>query len=379
MPDARRIDAARAAADALSSRTPERRLLAGFDGFIDRLIDVVDERRSPSDYTRIATIDAFAQRAAAAAGRSANLELVIKEERLGGNGAILAMAAASLGAQTRFVGAVGEPPNVEPVFEPLARIARVATLGPPGRTDALEFDDGKLMLGQPQALGAITFDRVAGALGGEAEFARELDGAICAMGNWTMTPAMTDIWRRLAERVLPAVDCAGVFIDLADPAKRSDGDLREAVDAMRAMNERAPVTLGLNLAESARLARLLGGSRAARDESAGDLGALEETASSLQRETGLSAVAAHTRRGAAIADSAGVSSMAGPFVRRPRVSTGAGDHFNAGVCVARALDLERDAQLALGLGASGLFVRAGASPRPAELAEFLRDLPEPEA
>jgi len=71
--------------------------------------------------------------------------------------------------------------------------------------------------------------------------------------------------------------------------------------------------------------------------------------------------------------------MAGPFVRRPAASTGAGDHFNAGVCAGRAFGASRGAALAMGVGASGLFVRTGQSPGRAELAAFLRELPEAES
>lgn len=352
-------------------------LVAGFDGFIDRLIEVVDERRSPTSHTRVRTITAFADRVRAAAGRSANVELVTTEVRPGGNGAILALAAGTLGARCVFIGAVGDG-QVDPVFEPLARACeRVEAIGEPGRTDALEFEDGKLLLGHPSALDAVTWERAVRAAGGVEELRDLLEHRLLAMGNWTMTAAMTAIWERLAEDVLPGSRCAGVFIDLADPAKRSDGDLGEALEALRAMNASCPVTLGLNLAESERLGRLVGGPDAGRvaEESPE---AMASAASGLREATGLAEIALHTRRVAALADAEGGEGLAGPFVREPRVSTGAGDHFNAGVCVGRAYGLSRAGRLAMGVGCSGLFVRTGRSPRAEELARFLGELPAPE-
>ena len=58
-----------------AKRTP--RAVVGFDGYIDTMVDVVDQRDSaqPKDYRRILTIEALAKRIAAAAGLSTNLEI----------------------------------------------------------------------------------------------------------------------------------------------------------------------------------------------------------------------------------------------------------------------------------------------------------------
>ncbi len=361
-----RDDACAAAAAALrrppSPDTPT--LVAGFDGFIDRVIDVVSDRRSPDAYTRVPTLAALGARISAAAGRSANLELVVKDTKPGGNGAILAAAAGALGVRTVFVGTIGTGAP-DPPFAPLSAGAnRAVAIGPPGKTEALEFDDGKLLLGEPATLRAVTWEAVAPTLGAE------VPGAMLAMGNWTMTPAMTDIWRRLACDVLPNSACAGVFVDLADPAKRSDDDLRDALDAMRAMNAHAPVTLGLNVAEGERLASLFTVRSDATD--------LAAAAAALRERTGLAGLALHTRPRAALATAEGAWAIDGPFLKHPVATTGAGDHFNAGVCAGAALGLAPPARLALGVGCSGLFVRTGRSPEREALAAFLDDLPAPE-
>jgi len=361
-----RADAcARAAAALRRPASPETpALIAGFDGFIDRIVDVVSARESPERYSRVPTLPALGARIENAAGRSANLELVVKQTKLGGNGAILAAAAGALGARTLFVGTVGAQ-RVDPLFAPLVENGnRAIAIGAPGKTDALEFDDGKLMLGEPGALDAVTWDAVRETL------TAELPGAQLAMGNWTMTLAMTDIWRALAREVLPSAACAGVYIDLADPAKRGDDDLSSAIGAMRAMNEHAPVTLGLNCAEGDRVARLVG---APFDED--DMVA---SAQGLREQCGLAGIALHTRRRAALASPDGACAIEGPFVRRPVATTGAGDHFNAGVCVGGGLGLAPDARLALGVACSGLFVRTGRSPDREALASFLDRMPAPE-
>lgn len=339
-------------------------LVAGFDGFVDRIIDVVGARSSPDAYERLPTIAALAKRIGAAAGRSANLELVIKRTSLGGNGAILGAAAGALGARVTFIGTVGDG-ELDPLFAPLATHANTAVpIGAPGCTDALEFSDGKLMLGQPGSLAAITWDAVAEPL------TAHIHGALLAMGNWTMTHAMTDIWRRLASDVLPNASCAGVFIDLADPAKRSDSDLLHALDAMRAMDAHAPVTLGLNEAESERVAQLAGAQPTGAS--------LAERAQAIRQAAALSEIALHTRRAAVLATENETVEIDAPFVKEPLATTGAGDHFNAGLCAGRLLALDAPARVAMGVSCSGAFVRTGTSPAREELSAFLDAMPEPE-
>jgi len=58
------------------------------------------------------------------------------------------------------------------------------------------------------------------------------------------------------------------------------------------------------------------------------------------------------------------------------ITTGAGDHFNAGFCVGRLLDLSHQESLATGVATSGFYVRSGKSPTVLDLAEILENWPE---
>ena len=61
----------------------------------------------------------------------------------------------------------------------------------------------------------------------------------------------------------------------------------------------------------------------------------------------------------------------GPFTDNPLISTGAGDHFNAGFCLGKLLGLPDDQAATAAVGTSGYYVRHAASPSLAQLAEFL--------
>ena len=66
----------------------------------------------------------------------------------------MANAMLSLGLGVRYVGALGRP-VVHPVFEEFARKTQAISLAEPGITTALEFKDGKLMLGNTRSLEEI--------------------------------------------------------------------------------------------------------------------------------------------------------------------------------------------------------------------------------
>ena len=67
----------------------------GFDGFVDNIIAVVDKRQDRDTYEPVKTIDLFGKKILKAAGESSNYELVVKQQKLGGNGPIMANALAS--------------------------------------------------------------------------------------------------------------------------------------------------------------------------------------------------------------------------------------------------------------------------------------------
>ena len=74
----------------------------------------------------------------------------------------------------------------------------------------------------------------------------------------------------------------------------------------------------------------------------------------------------------------GSASFAGPFVQQPKISTGAGDHFNAGFCLGQVLGFTLEQSLCVGVATSGYYVRSAESPTAAQLAEFITKLPPPQ-
>ena len=107
-------------------------------------------------------------------------------------------------------------------------------------------------------------------------------------------------------------------------------------------------------------------------------GAIEELAVRIRGKLELGTVVIHPRKGAAAANEKGSANFAGPFVKEPKISTGAGDHFNSGFSAAQLLGMDLEESLAVGVGTSGYYVRNAESPSAKQLAEFLRALPAPQ-
>src|SRR6266849_8482077 len=147
-------------------RASQMTAFVGLDGFVDEILHVVDKRESAEKYTRLPTIQQFSDRLGAAAGRSTNVELVSQLTKLGGNGPIMANALASFGLKVNYLGILGYP-NLHPVFAGFAKHAEVHSIAEPGYTDALEFEDGKIMLGKHQSLKQMNWENIKSRFGQE--------------------------------------------------------------------------------------------------------------------------------------------------------------------------------------------------------------------
>jgi sugar/nucleoside kinase (ribokinase family) len=347
----------------------------GLDGFVDEIIAVVDKRHDGGKFDPVKTIGHLGAKITAAAGESSNYELVVKQRKLGGNGPIMANALASMGLDVTYIGNLGYP-NLDPVFLDFSKKAKVISIAEPGHTDALEFEDGKLMLGKHETLHDVNWDNLLSRVGRD-NLKKLMDGSqLIGMVNWTMLPNMSRIWARLLDEIIPNSERhqRKLFIDLADPEKRTHGDILDALKLLSRFQDQVDVILGLNLKESLEVADVLGLPGRSDPEAA-----IEENARAIREKLNLSCVVIHPRRSAAAANEAASARFPGPFVQQPKISTGAGDHFNAGFCLGTLLGFSLEESLCTGVATSGYYVRTAESPSATQLSEFVGKLPPPQA
>ncbi|XAM00992.1 hypothetical protein OT109_06305 [Phycisphaeraceae bacterium D3-23] len=398
MHDPDRHETARATAAGLrafASTGDATPVLLGFDGFVDSIINVVDKRYGVDLYDPVPTIARFGEKIAAAAGKSSNYELVTRQQKLGGNGPIMANAMARAGLRVDYLGAVGDPKRggPHPIFADFAKIATLHPIAAPAATDALEFTDGKLMIGKLESLNDVNQEQIDAVIGRAAYAKLVTDAKLVGIVNWSMCPLLGTVFDALADEILPSgAGSAGatsggpqVFIDLTDPEKRTEQDLKAALDEIAHLATMTGVTLGLNLKEASQVAHVLGLSIEGEEELA-----IESTATNLRAALGLRCCVVHPRRAAAGAMLAAGSdprdpdaevhraTFFGPFIDHPKLSTGAGDNFNAGFCLGLLAGLPLDQMLCAGTATSGYYVRNAHSPSLTDLAGFCDALPEPE-
>jgi sugar/nucleoside kinase (ribokinase family) len=97
-------------------------------------------------------------------------------------------------------------------------------------------------------------------------------------------------------------------------------------------------------------------------------------AARIREKLGVETVVIHPVSFAAAADAAGSAAVSGPFIEKPKITTGAGDHFNAGFCIGRLLGAPLDISLQIGVATSGFYVRTAKSPTAEDMVNFLRTL-----
>ena len=354
-------------ASALSSH----RVTIGLDGFVDEIVAVVDKRESDTKFTRIPTIAALGERITRAAGKSSNIELVVERVKLGGNGPIMANAMAAFGAQVSYVGCLGYP-QIHPTFAELAARATVHSIAEPGHTDALEFDDGKLMLGKHQTLKDVNWPNLVERVGRDRLLMLFSESSLIGLQNWTMLPFMSDIWEHVLTELCPKLapgKSRTIFFDLADPEKRDPKDIAHALKLVGRFQKFFATYLGLNEKESFEIGQVLGYKGATEGEAA-----VQAVAEFIFEKLDISGLIVHPRAYAIAVSREGIVKVTGPFVKKLLISTGGGDHFNAGFCLGKLIGADNEIALQLGVGTSGYYVRTAKSPNAKELADFLQEL-----
>ena len=346
-----------------------KNVMVGLDGFVDKIVTPVDKRHGMGEnFDPIATIAELGARISAAAGKSANLELFPRFDKLGGNGPIMANAMLALGCQTRYVGALGYP-EVHPVFQEFAKQTQAVSLSAPGITTALEFQDGKIMFGRMVGLDEVSYERII-EVAEEGKFFDMMSRSdLVAMVNWTMIPKMTEVFVSLLEKVLPNLPPKDrhYFFDLTDPRKRSQNDVSNVLGVITRFQSHGEVTLGLNYNESLQVATALG-----LKEQEPDKDGLRNMAEKIRDSLEIGCVVIHPVDSAACATKEDSWWVAGPYEENPKITTGAGDHFNAGFSAARLGGLSPTACLNFATATSGYYVRTAQSPSIGQIENFLR-------
>lgn len=347
----------------------------GFDGFVDEMIQLVDQRRSLSDYDAVPTIAAFGAQVARSAGHSSLREIVVTAVHPGGCTVNMGDGLAALGIPVDAFATLGDPPH--PAFSEVTRRFRSthSWACAPGRTLAFEFADGKAMFSSVTQLADFTPELVSRHLASGHYADACARARVIALTDWTLYPHMSAVWKLLQAEVYSQLPHRpSFFVDLVDPSGRSTEDIAAMLSLLGNFESSGPVTLGLNGNEANVLARVLGLPPC-------DPGVPDTTpalAEALRERLRITEVVIHHVRFASASLAGSRATVSSPYCAQPLKSTGAGDRFNAGYALGLMLGLGPESRLACACGASGFFVRHARSPSREELATMLLDPAWPE-
>jgi len=326
------------------------------DGFVDEVWEMVGSRASASDFTLLSKMTQFAERINKVGSGGMGIELIKKRRAFGGFTANIGYAAASLGVETTMAGIFGKD-QLDPLFEPLAKISRMISVGDPAITYVLEFADGKILMTDMEALHKMSWERVVNGVG-KAELDKILvESDIIGVGYWSLLPVFDDIVSQIYMLLKDDGKKRRFFFDFADVSKRDKSSLEHTLKGLSFMNDKMPMTLSVNEHEGAALFSLYG-------ESFEQV----EKADIVRERAGLEELVIHTPHFAAAATrTEGFVKIPQGYVEKPVRTAGAGDTFNGGYIAATLAELDITERLYTANAAVTHFLHTGEAPSRGDL------------
>ncbi len=339
-----------------------KKIAAGFDGFVDSIVKVVNYK---NDYGTVffRTISEFGTYISSKSGSGFSLESEELIQKLGGNMPIMANALAGMGIGVNCVGAFGVP-NVVPAFTGMHVNCELHSYTNPGFTTAMEFADGKIMLAQMTDLNHANWDTIKQTVGLDKLTAIFTHTDLICLVNWSELDHSNSMWQGLLDDVFTGTQSTQkqFFFDLSDCSKRSAGAITSAIKLIKQFGTYGQVTLSLNRNEANILYRTFIDDVLPEDmQSIG-----EKLFAALKIDT----LVIHNSKISIAWDNNGTYINEPTLITDPKISTGAGDNFNAGYCLAVLLGLDAEAALMMANSTSNIYMNTGKSPGITELAAY---------
>ena len=101
-------------------------------------------------------------------------------------------ALSTYGLNINYIGALGED-SINPVFIEMSKKCNIISISNPGLTDAVEFLDGKLMIGKRECLKDVNWNKIKEKVGVEKLTSIIDSSTLVGLENWTMLPYIINI------------------------------------------------------------------------------------------------------------------------------------------------------------------------------------------
>jgi hypothetical protein len=351
---------------------PDWRAYVGYDGYVDKIQKVV-RAKHPSGNQYFDNIAALADLLHTLSGKSGQIELRTLATKIGGNAPIMAQALGALGVDNWCVGTLSDP-----IFESMHPACELVSVGPPAETNAMEFDDGKLIFSEVSVFERLTWAYISAAIGQDTLRSQYDQCRLIAFVDWANLPHGNELWAGYLRDVVQTSPTANTipadryfFFDLSDPTKHTAKAIGEALSIAAQYRLYGTVVLGMNENEARRIWLALQGHSPADASRLMTTPPLDVIAVFIQQTTAIDIVLIHPTDKALAATITGVQELLGRLVPQPKVLTGGGDNLNAGFCWGLLNGFELSACLLLGMATSGAYIESGISPTVNTLVNYI--------
>lgn len=337
------------------------RVFIGFDGFVDKIKKAVRQKRNFKT-VYIKTLKEFADRIQSATGKSGQVEMVTQRIKLGGNAPIMANTLGKLGVLSTCVGSLGYP-QLNQVFAGMNDKCEVISVLNPGLSDAVEFDDGKMIFSELDVFDPYNWVYIKKIIGLEKLTKIINDCKLLAFVDWVNLPHASEIWEGILEDIIkPSGRKDFLFLfDFCDPSKKTTEQIDEVLDLVSCFSFYGKVTLGLNENETLKIWASLNGVDT-DDVRRMNMPSVREAGDFLHKAMNIECLLIHPIDRTIAFHQREIYEMVGKVITKPKVLTGGGDNLNAGYCVGMLAGFSIPQCMLLGMAASGSYIQSGNSP-----------------
>ena len=339
----------------------------GIDSAVDKIVRLVKNKSQDNEKVFFHKMSEFGSHIIEKSGKSCGVEIAESFTKLGGNAPIMSNALGILNVKVNCVSPLGFP-EMEPVFKELSDNCTLYSIGNPAYTTAIEFDDGKIMLGQVEYLDKIDWNTLKDILGLDVIKRFFLQSDLIGLVNWSCMINLNNIFNGILDEVLVNHNVNKsqiIFFDVSDFSKRSNKDICEALELINKFNKYYKVILGLNENEAILLYKALFNKSEPTD--------LSKLGQTIYDYLSIDTLVVHTLTNSIAFEHSKIVEVPSLFVQEPKLSTGGGDNFNVGLCFGQLVGLNMEDSLYTANATSGYYVRNAQSPSIEQLIETLEN------
>lgn len=327
------------------------KIFMGFDGFVDKILKPV-KIKTRQTAVAFKTMDEFADYIKEKAGKSCSIDMEVVQERIGGNMPIVANALGTLGCKTICAGAMGFP-EIRPVFWGMSSNCSLISVSEPGYCSALEFEDGKLMLATNSAIDGLDYEKILSAIPEDMLIQYLCTCDAVTFLNWGELLCSNDIWEKLLINIMPACRFSEkkiMLVDFSDFSKRTDNEVLKMREILRGFSRYFKITVSLNENELELFLEKLKFT---------DNDTYEAKMIALSRWFTCENFVVHLLDSSYYVKGGKVHTVDKKVIKQPKIITGGGDNFNAGLLLGLLLRLDIQEAIRMGSALSCLYVENG--------------------